>query len=76
MQVPFYHIIMLSANVKRGLAHLRRTCPYNLSGVWKAILGVENRATLLVQMDEIDLFEVIYTKLRELSHARGMRRLS
>ena len=44
------------------------------SGIRKAILEVGDRANLVAQMDEIGLFQVVYTDFTELAYADGSRK--
>jgi len=53
---------------------LRGTRRCRPSGIRKAILAVGDRANLVAQMGEVDLFEVLYTDFTELSYANGHRK--
>ena len=44
------------------------------SGIHRAILAVGERANLVAQMDEIGLFEVLYTDFTEIPYANGQRK--
>ncbi len=55
----------------RILRGARRPTP---SGIYKAILEVGDKANLVVQKDEIGLFEVVYTDFTELVYADGQRK--
>jgi transposase InsO family protein len=53
---------------------IRGTRQRKPSGIRKAILEVGDRANLVAQIDEIGLFQVVYTDFTELLYANGSRK--